>query len=131
MAKTAARKQRWIRRIGTSVVVALWACWAGCNGPGQQAVAYADAPAVTDFGQSYAEAAMADGGNHPHAVFLTLYADGRQQCEVRTVQDDAIVSFAGEHPAWRIDHGLTWFVRMPVYVRQLTASQTQASGETA
>lgn len=80
-------------------------------------VARADAPAVTDFGQDEVQTVFAPGVEASSAMFLTLYGDGHNEWMVRPVHGDAVVSFAGEHAAWRLDHGLSWFVQMPVYVR--------------
>lgn len=83
-------------------------------------VAFADSPAVTDFGQDTEVATMAGHEQQSRALFLTFYPDGHQQMEVRVVQGDAVVGFAGEHPTWRLDAGLMWFLQMPVYVRDLS-----------
>ncbi|MCL6454428.1 MAG: hypothetical protein K6T78_12540 [Alicyclobacillus sp.] len=81
----------------------------------------ADVPASTDFGQdAYVPALQAPTGGWCRAVFVTLYPDGRSAAEVRTVRNDAENTFAGDHPGWYRDDRLTWFVQMPVYVRQLT-----------
>ncbi|GGJ06210.1 hypothetical protein GCM10010885_14200 [Alicyclobacillus cellulosilyticus] len=107
---------------------------AGCVwGWSDRVAAQADVPAVTDFCAGFVPAAertgyaaSADGRGQPggagRALFVTLYADGRHQEVVRFVAGDAVVSFAGEHPAWRLDHGLMWFVQMPVYVREVQVS---------
>lgn len=79
----------------------------------------ADVPAVTDFGQDAATPVVTSDDHGAQAIFLTLYADGREQWEVRQVREDAVVSFAGEHPVWRLDHGLMWFLHMPVYIREV------------
>jgi hypothetical protein len=83
-------------------------------------VVYADVPAVTDFGQPEVEAAMTSGGPSAKAVFLTFYEDGHGQVEIRNVRNDAMASFAGDHPAWKLDESLHWFVQMPVYVKQVS-----------
>ncbi|QSO52476.1 hypothetical protein JZ785_00475 [Alicyclobacillus curvatus] len=90
--------------------------------------AFADTPAVTDFGQVEATPALTShSGGFRQAVFLTLYPDGRSHSEVRGVKDDAENTFVGEHPTWQFDGTLTWFLQMPVYVRQLSPHQQSAS----
>lgn len=83
---------------------------------GQTPIARADVPAITDFGQETVQPVFASE-NASRALFLTFYQDGRHECVVRTVQNDSVVSFAGEHPSWTLDHSLSLFVRMPVYIR--------------
>jgi len=94
---------------------------------GSSTLAYADSPAVTDFGQDAAATVMSPQPQGSRALFITFYPDGRQQIEVRVIQGDAIVSFAGEHPSWKLDLGLMWFVQMPVYTREFTNVATQTS----
>jgi len=80
-------------------------------------VTYAAAPAVTDFGQSTQQAVWVPTGHRPaRAAFLTLTADGQAHCEVHTVTDDSMNTFAGG-TSWRLDQGLMLFAAMPVYVR--------------
>lgn len=124
-ARDGARARRRIgsRRSAACVAAAAAAVWAvtGMAGP----VVYADAPAVTDFGLDEALPvwASADAAGD-RAVFVTLYPDGRGQWQVHHVRGDAIVGFAGEHPAWQLDPGLMWFVQMPVYVRHVPAPRS-------
>ncbi|WP_067923322.1 hypothetical protein [Alicyclobacillus shizuokensis] len=94
--------------------------------------AWADAPAVTDFDQaqvSVERAADAWTVDAPRrrAVFLTLYGDGRGQLTVRPVATDAVVSFAVEHPCWRLDNSLTLWFHLPVYVREVPDLSSQRS----
>lgn len=77
----------------------------------------ADSPAVTDFGQDLESPVFSSRGLYKDALFLTLYQDGREDCQIRAVPDDAVVSFAGQHKAWSLDGSLTWFWQIPVYVR--------------
>lgn len=92
--------------------------------------ALADTPAATDFGQRLAEPMLSDSDGTTHAMFVTLYSDGREQVEVRMARGDSVAAFAAEHPGWRLDNGMTWFMQMPVYVREL--SETAAAyGHTA
>ena len=89
-------------------------------------VALADTPAVTDFGQAdVVPASMMRENGWRQAVFVTLYPDGSGKSEVRGVRDDAENTLLSEHPSWQLDHSLTWFVQMPVYVRQLSIQDTQ------
>ena len=94
---------------------------------GWTTLAYADSPAVTDFCQDTAATTMTQQAQGSRALFITFYPDGREQMEVRSIQGDAIVSFAGEHPAWKFDAGLMWFVQMPVYIREFGNTVTQTS----
>ncbi|MBX5436978.1 MAG: hypothetical protein IRZ33_07150 [Alicyclobacillaceae bacterium] len=94
----------------------------------------ADVPALTDFGQDEVRPASSPGPSTAaagirRALFFTLYADGRQQLEIRDIRDDAVAGFAGGHAAWRLDPGLMWLLDMPVYVRELTPEQMKAGGE--
>lgn len=77
----------------------------------------ADSPAITDFGQDMESPVFSSRALYKDALFLTLYQDGREDCQVRAVPDDAVVSFAGQHKVWNLDGSLTWFWQMPVYVR--------------
>jgi tryptophan 2,3-dioxygenase len=83
--------------------------------------AFADAPSVADFGQSAAEQAWAAtvSAQPKRAAFVTLYPDGRSSIEVRQIGDDTLNAFATEWTCWRMDHGLTWFAEMPVYVKEI------------
>ncbi|MCF8565205.1 hypothetical protein LLE49_10815 [Alicyclobacillus tolerans] len=102
--------------VGTALALAVV-----CNAWFHAPVACADTPGITDFGQGALAASV--GSTKPsQALFVTLYPDGREQIEVRTIQDDAMVSYASEHSPWRLDGGLMWFVQMPVYVRELTST---------
>lgn len=83
--------------------------------------ALADCPAVTDFGQSEAvTASTAHSHAFKQAVFVTLYPDGTSESQIRLVHDDAVNTMVSEHPSWRLDDRLTWFVQMPVYIRELS-----------
>ncbi|SFU78754.1 hypothetical protein [Alicyclobacillus macrosporangiidus] len=118
----ARRRSGWPRSAAcaAAAVAAVWAA-TGLTAP----AAYADAPAVTDFGLDEALpvwAAEAPGADR--AAFVTLYPDGRGQWQVHHVRGDAIVGFAAEHPAWQLDPGLMWFVQMPVYVRHVPAPRS-------
>ncbi|WP_067930767.1 hypothetical protein [Alicyclobacillus kakegawensis] len=93
---------------------------------------WADAPAVTDFDQAQvsverAADAWAVDGPWRRAVFITLYGDGRGQLTVRPVATDAVVSFAAEHPCWRLDNSLTLWFHLPVYVREVPNLSSQRS----
>ncbi|MCL6632313.1 MAG: hypothetical protein K6T63_06710 [Alicyclobacillus herbarius] len=95
--------------------------------------AWADTPAVTDFDQRAAvspqaaqDAWIADAPER-QAVFLTLYGDGRGELAVRPVRTDAVVSFAAEHPCWRLDHSLTLWFHLPVYVREVPGPGSERS----
>ena len=90
-------------------------------------IALADTPAVTDFGQAEATPALTShSGGWRQAMFLTLYPDGRSHSEIRGVKDDAENTLMGDHPTWQLDGTLTWFLQMPVYVRQLSSHQASA-----
>lgn len=96
----------------------------------QPATVFADTPAVTDFGQDTPMSTWTAGSNDwGPAVFLTLHADGSGDSQVRLVHDDAQNTFLGEHPGWHLDHRLTWFVQMPVYVRDLSGQDCQLASE--
>jgi hypothetical protein len=83
-------------------------------------VACADTPSVSDFGQPVTAQAWATVQSHPQpAAFVTLYPDGRGSIQVRQIADDTLNAFATESSSWRMDHGLTWFVQMPVYVKEV------------
>jgi hypothetical protein len=103
----------------------------GVDGPGATPQVWADAPAVTDFGQAFTwepgDVTYAWQPERPwrQAMFLTLYADGRQQVAVRSVHADAVVSFAAEHPCWRLDNSLTWWFNLPVYVREVQGTSDE------
>ncbi len=88
--------------------------------------AFADAPSVSDFGQTVAEQAwVAAVPVQPRrAAFVTLYPDGRSSVELRQIGDDTLNAFAAEWTCWRMDHGLTWFVQMPVYVKEVLPPPT-------
>lgn len=101
----------------TGGITALWAA----------PVALADTPAVTDFGQvETAPVSTSPDKSGQQAVFLTLYPDGRSHSEVRGVTDDSENAMVADHPSWELDHSLTWFVQMPVYVRTLTSTQVSS-----
>ncbi|MDQ0188744.1 hypothetical protein JI721_12895 [Alicyclobacillus cycloheptanicus] len=97
---------------------------------GHAHVALADTPAVTDFGQEIAQAAMVSGEGAPQALFVTRYADGHEHMEVHAVRGDSVVAFAGEHPGWYLDRAMTYLLHMPVYVRAVP-SPAADSGHTA
>lgn len=84
-----------------------------------QAPAWADAPAVTDFGGDAVAAVESQPDISHYAVFLTLYQDGREEWMVRPITDDAVVSFRSSHGAWELNHPLMWILNMPVYVKQV------------
>ncbi|MCL6516503.1 MAG: hypothetical protein K6T67_06090 [Alicyclobacillus sp.] len=114
--------RRWRKRgIATAgVMAAVWmamTAWAPA--------VLADAPAVTDFGLDEAVPAFTvELDDRGQAAFVTLYADGRGQCVVKTVRGDAVNGFVAEHPAWQLDPALMWFVQMPVYVRHVPAPRS-------
>lgn len=85
--------------------------------------AFADTPAVTDFGtvsEAVQDAWHQDRPTQSHyAMFLTLYQDGRRQVDVRPIHSDEVVSFRTEHPNWELSPELTWFINMPVYVKEV------------
>ncbi|MCL6594524.1 MAG: hypothetical protein K6T31_11145 [Alicyclobacillus sp.] len=115
LAAAAGNGRRWRMALLTAVAAGLswgWPQWA-----------WADIPAVTDFGQSSraTPAWSQPGPGHARAaLFLTLYPDGQSQVQICPVGEDAVAGFLGEHPVWHWDAGLTWFMQMPVYVRVLT-----------
>jgi hypothetical protein len=85
-----------------------------------QAPVYADSPAITDFGLDESISAFRPLSHRPsNAMFLTLYDDGRHQVEVKQIQGDSVALFTNANPAWRLDGSLMWFVKMPVYVREV------------
>lgn len=91
-------------------------------------VVRADTPAVTDFGQvDIAPTVTSVPSAWKQAMFVTLYPDGWSQSEVRGVTDDAENTLLGPHPSWQLDRRLTWFVQMPVYVRELSSHEAFAS----
>lgn len=92
-------------------------------------IAFADSPAVTDFGQDFTSTALAGHHHDSRALFLTLYPDGREQMEVRVIHGDAVAGFVAEHPGWRLDTGLMWFVQMPVYIRDLSIDVPKDSAD--
>lgn len=107
----------WTRAFTIAWVVAsvcMASTWFGRN------VVYADVPAVTDFGQQEVQMTMTKPEPSAKAVFLTFYDDGHGQVEIRSVRNDAMASFAGDHTAWKLDESLRWFVQMPVYVKQVS-----------
>ncbi len=84
-------------------------------------VASADTPSVSDFGQPVTEQAWSNvQAHHQRAAFVTLYPDGSGSIQVRQIADDTLNAFATESSSWRMDHGLTWFVQMPVYVKDVS-----------
>lgn len=121
---------KWIQLFGVACLVAsvYWFTSAYMH----VMVAYADVPAVTDFGQNSVQAVMKThdeaSKSASRAVFMTLYADGHGQVEFCSVHNDAVASFAGDHPAWKLDEGLRWFMQMPVYVKHVS-SQPAPYGE--
>lgn len=116
------RVWQWLVAVFIGGVISLMAS-------GGLSLAFADSPAVTDFGQDSAATAMTERGTHSQALFLTLYPDGREQIEIRTVHGDAVTGFAGEHPGWKLDSGLMWFVQMPVYIRDLSNRDENSSAD--
>ncbi|MBX6351745.1 MAG: hypothetical protein IRZ10_00305 [Thermoflavifilum sp.] len=102
------RKLRWMAVLTTAS--AMW----GCPQP-----AWADTPAVTDFGQvqTVEAAAVAPSSQAHAALFLTWYEDGHVEAVTRWVRDDAMAGFAGPHPAWRRNDPLGCWFAMPVYER--------------
>jgi hypothetical protein len=85
-----------------------------------QTPVYADSPAITDFGLDASVSAFRPASlRSSNALFLTLYDDGRHQVEVKQIQGDSVALFSNASPAWRLDGGLMWFMRMPVYVREV------------
>lgn len=122
-------RRRWVDASSIACLVVGLMCVASLLGP---VVAYADAPAITDFGQTTVQPVMTA---HPHsatsfsqAAFMTLYADGHGQVEIRGVHNDAMASFAGDHPAWKLDEGLKWFMQMPVYVKEISSQSSPYGG---
>lgn len=116
------RRRSPIRKLAVAVT-----CVVGTVACGVPPVAHADTPAFIDFGQSE----MTSNTVQPtfvteasHAMFLTVYGDGHQAMQVLPVRGDAVNTFAGEHPAWRLDSKMTWLVQMPVYVRELSLQTT-------
>lgn len=88
---------------------------------------YADTPAASDFGQGeYVMALNSATDSWSQAVFVTFYPDGHGEMQMRMVRGDAENTLVGDHPGWHLDHSLTWFVQLPVYVRQL--SEQNSSG---
>jgi hypothetical protein len=102
--------------------------WFGVPHP----VAWADAPAVTDFGQDIVQPVHRPAGGRDAAeplrcaLFLTWTADGVTDVQLRWIRDDAVVGFSGAHPAWQPNEGLRWYLQMPVYERHLTREQAAA-----
>jgi len=88
--------------------------------------AYADSPAVTDFGIETASPAFASVDHPKEALFLTLCSDGTTCAEVHEVHDDSIVGFARNQSAWQSDEGLHWFLQIPVYVREVHVERSPA-----
>lgn len=91
--------------------------------------AYADVPAVTDFTANHVHTAFGHENHTTHALFITFYEDGRHESCIREVSSDAIAGFANGRSAWRLDGGLMWYMQMPVYVREVRASQLQPENE--
>lgn len=89
---------------------------------------YADAPAVGDFGQPVNHHRQGGGdAGHPHhqnALFVTERSSGRCAMVERSVADDAITAFAGEHPAWQLNVGLSWYFMEPVYEKNTSVAET-------
>ncbi|GMA51922.1 hypothetical protein GCM10025857_32790 [Alicyclobacillus contaminans] len=84
-------------------------------------VARADVPSIADFGQTADVPAFDRAGGHTRqAAFVTLYPDGRCSVQIRSIADDTVNAFWTESAAWRMDHGLTWFTEMPVYVKEIS-----------
>lgn len=81
--------------------------------------AYADSPAVTDFGLVTVVPAAASEERTREAIFLTMRSDGSASCEWHVVTDDAIATFATNRSAWRSDEPLHWFLQVPVYTREV------------
>ncbi|MFB5192088.1 hypothetical protein [Alicyclobacillus fastidiosus] len=84
-------------------------------------VAYADVPAASDFGQGATVATDRSRATQA-ALFVTEGAKG--QCEVveQPIVDDAVAAFAGEHPAWHLNVGLTWYFMEPVYEKNTSTA---------
>lgn len=100
-------------KVGFGVLVTLFVCaTTGIS------TSYADTPSITDFGQPAEVYAVANPSARC-AAFVTLYPDGRTAVQIHEVKDDTLNTFAMGSSLWRLDHGLMWFIQMPVYVREI------------
>lgn len=86
---------------------------------------FADTPAVVDFGQNMSTFDGHSVDKMENALFVTKSATGGCRIESRAVVDDAIIGFAGEHPAWQLNVPLTWYFMEPVYERNLSTLQEE------